>query len=43
MRGYGTGALDMNASNYGRTGDNEINNRMSEPREEDAVACAKCG
>ena len=44
MRGYGAPGFEMNGTNsYGRPSDNEINNRLSEPKEEEAVACAKCG
>ena len=44
MHGYATAAMDMNESNYGNAAENEMNNRMGEPRagEEEAVACAKC-
>jgi len=43
MRGYPNGGADMNANSYGRPAESDPNNRMPEPREEEAVACAKCG
>ena len=36
------GGVDLANGGFGRA-DNDINNRASEPREEEAVACARCG
>ena len=43
--GYRTGGMpgaDL-GSGYSRANDHDLNNRASEPREEEAVACARCG
>ena len=44
LRGYTHNPADtQGTAGYGRPSDADLNNRMSEPREEEAVACAKCG
>lgn len=43
--GYRTGGMpgaDL-GNGYSRANEHDLNNRASEPREEEAVACARCG